>query len=79
MPDDCIQRRGAYGPSARTKLEGPNNMLIGARDTACKPTPSQANHSCFLASARTKVGRLIFHIAQVVRDLPWKRLRGSAR
>src|SRR5687768_12816346 len=32
-----------------------NNMLSGARDTARIPTPSKANHSRFLASARTTV------------------------
>ena len=31
-------------------------MLSGARDAARIPTPLQANHSRFLASARTKVG-----------------------
>src|SRR5687767_7735528 len=35
-----------------------NAMLSGARDTAWTATPLQANHSRFLASARTKVGQV---------------------
>ena len=35
-------------------------MLSGARDTACIPTPLQASHSRFLASARTRVRRHAF-------------------
>jgi len=33
----------------------PNALLSGACDTVRIPTPLQANHSCLLASARTKV------------------------
>ena len=31
-------------------------LLSGTREAACTPIPLQADHSCFLASARTKLG-----------------------
>jgi hypothetical protein len=40
-----------------------NALLSGARNTACIPTPLQANHSRFLASARTKVSCITIEYA----------------